>query len=245
MRRQTEKSRTAGTERVAAIIVAGGAGERFGAASGKQLARVADLPVLSHALRAFDSSSRVTELVVVVHPERVDEYRSQAIEAAGLSKPIVVVAGGDSRSDSVRAGLAAVSDAVALIAVHDGARPLVTVECIDSAVQAVLDEPIDGAVVGHPVYDTLKTVEGTQVTGTPDRDRFWVAQTPQVFDAWTLREAYASARADGFTGTDDASLVERIGGVVRMITGPRENIKVTVAEDIEVVAAVIEYRRGS
>lgn len=245
MRRQIAESQADSGPRVAAVIVAGGDGERFGASGGKQLARVAGLPVLGHTLKAFERSALVTEVVVVVHPDRVEEYGSQALVASRLSKPASVVAGADTRQGSVRAGLSAVSSAVEIIAVHDGARPLVTAGCIDEAIAAVLREPIDGAVVGHPAYDTLKTVDGLTVTGTPDRTRFWVAQTPQVFDAHVLREAYDRASATGSTGTDDAMLVELIGGVVRMIEGPRDNIKVTVAEDLGIVAAVLQQREGS
>lgn len=233
------------TVRTAAVVVAGGAGERSGLTGGKQLASVAGSTVLGHTLRAFERATRVTELVVVVHPDRVDEYRAQAVEPAGLSKPVVVVAGGDTRQESVRAGLSGVSAAVEAVAVHDGARPLVTASCIDAAIDTLLREAVDGVVVGHPAYDTLKTVDGVTVTGTPDRSLFWVAQTPQVFDARVLRDAYDRAHEEAFVGTDDASVVEQAGGVVRMIEGPRDNIKVTVAEDLEIVAAVLGQREGS
>jgi 2-C-methyl-D-erythritol 4-phosphate cytidylyltransferase len=102
-------------------------------------------------------------------------------------------------------------------------------------------------VVGHPVFDTLKRVgdSGTEVVGTVDRSTLWVAQTPQVFTVAVLREALASAAREAFVGTDDASLVERIGGTVRMLAGPRSNLKVTVPEDMVVVDAVLRARHGT
>lgn len=228
---------------VAVIVVAGGTGERFGVSGGKQLAQVLGMPVLSHALQALDDSQLVTEFVVVVHPDRVDEYHRSAVMPMALKRPVQVVPGGDSRADSVRRGIAAASPDTGILAIHDGARPLVTAESLDRAILALLDLRIDGAVVGHPAYDTLKKVEDARVTATPDRSSFWIAQTPQVFRGGVLREAYADAEREGFFGTDDASYVERIGGEVRMIEGPRENIKVTVAEDLAVVEAIIAYRK--
>ena len=240
---RTTRERLDRSPRVAAVVVAGGSGERFGAPGGKQLAEVEGVPVLGHALGAFLRASSVSEIVVVVHPERVEEYRARAVAPLGDSVPVMVVAGGDTRLQSVANGLAAVSRDADVIAVHDGARPLVMPATIDEAVAALIERQVDGVVVGHPSYDTVKLVDGVRVTGTADRTRFWVAQTPQVFDARVLRTAYERALAEGYSGTDDASLVERIDGVVEMLEGPRENIKVTVAEDLDFVAAVLRHRK--
>lgn len=228
----------------AAVIVAGGTGERSGLSSGKQLALVAGAPVLTHTLRAFDACLAVDEIVVVVHPERVEEYRREAIEPLSSAKVRAVVGGGDTRQRSVGAGLAAVSPDADLIGIHDGARPLVTPELIASVYAALGGAPsLAGMVVGHPSYDTLKAVDSQRrVLGTQDRSALWAAQTPQVFRAEALREAYERAEADGFTGTDDASLVERLGGAVAMFPGPRDNIKVTVPEDLLVVERLLALR---
>jgi 2-C-methyl-D-erythritol 4-phosphate cytidylyltransferase len=210
-----------------AIVVAGGTGERIGIEGGKQLATVAGAPVLTHTLRAFETCERVDAIVVVVHPDRLDEYRAEAIDPYGISKVIAVVAGGETRQRSVAAGLAALPADATIVAVHDGARPLVTPDIIASAILALAsDSAVDGVVVGHPSYDTLKRVDASGVViGTLDRRECWIAQTPQVFRADAVKRAYHRAEAEGRTGTDDASLVEAVGGAVRMVAGSRENIK--------------------
>lgn len=224
-----------------AIVVAGGTGERFGSASGKQLAEVADRPVVAWAVAAFEACPGIDGIVVVAHPDRLQSYA----EAVASPKVVAVVAGGATRQESAAAGLAEVPADAVFVAVHDGARPLVTPAVIAEALRVLEeDESSDGVVVGHPVFDTLKRVEGDAVRATVDRDGLWVAQTPQVFRTAALRKAYRTAEADGFLGTDDASLVERVGGRVRMVTGPRENIKVTVAEDAAVVDAILRARGG-
>jgi 2-C-methyl-D-erythritol 4-phosphate cytidylyltransferase len=128
--------------------------------------------------------------------------------------------------------------------VHDGARPLVDPVTVDRAVAELEARPtLDGVVVGHPAVDTMKVVgPGNRVTGTPKRATLWVAQTPQVFRAEALVSAHARARAERWDATDDASLVERDGGVIGMLEGPRWNIKVTVPEDLVVVEALLDAR---
>ncbi|MBN2248405.1 MAG: 2-C-methyl-D-erythritol 4-phosphate cytidylyltransferase [Coriobacteriia bacterium] len=231
---------------ITAIIVAGGTGERLGREGGKQLVRVAGLPVLAHTIRAFEDAARVDAIVVVVHPERVEEYSRAAVAASGAGKVLSVVPGGASRSESVRSGLAAVPGESTVILVHDGARPLVTPEVIDAAVTMLEgDGSLDGVVVGHPSYDTLKFADADgNVSGTADRAAIWIAQTPQVFRAQALRAAYRDAAVHGWDGTDDASFVEHAGGRIAMITGPRDNMKVTVPEDLPAIERLLRMRRG-
>jgi 2-C-methyl-D-erythritol 4-phosphate cytidylyltransferase len=184
--------------------------------------------------------------VVVCHPERVSEYRASAIDGTRLRKVVAVVPGGATRRLSVAAGLAALPAEADIVAVHDGARPLITPYVVDGAVEALLGRSdADGLVVGHPAYDTVKTVDGDRrITGTPDRAGLWFVQTPQVFRTAALRRAHARAAIDGFEGTDDASLVERDGGTVLVWEGPRWNVKVTMPEDLEVVEALSALREG-
>lgn len=224
-----------------AVIVAGGTGERFGAREGKQLAEVAGRPVVAWSVAAFESCPEIDGIVVVAHPDRLEAYA----EAVASPKVMAVVAGGGTRQQSVAAGLAELPADAGLVAVHDGARPLVTPTVIAEALRVLLEEPgVDGVVVGHPMFDTVKRVADGVVAETVDRTALWVAQTPQVFRTVVLRKAYRKAADDGFEGTDDASLVERAGGRVRMLAGPRENIKVTVPEDALVVDAVLKARGG-
>jgi 2-C-methyl-D-erythritol 4-phosphate cytidylyltransferase len=229
---------------VCAIIVAGGSGERFGRDGGKQLAVAGDRPILATTLQAFEAASSVDSVVVVCAPGREAEY-AQACATGATTKVVAVVAGGDTRQESVYAGVRAVPAGTDVVAVHDGARPLVRPQVVDDAIGLVTTAcDLDGVVVGHPVFDTLKEVagEGRDVIRTVDRSRLWVAQTPQVFKLETLEAALASAARDRFIGTDDASLVERIGGTVRMMAAPRSNLKVTVPEDLVVVDAVLRAR---
>jgi 2-C-methyl-D-erythritol 4-phosphate cytidylyltransferase len=227
----------------AAIVVAGGTGERLGREGGKQLALVAGRPVLSWTVSALDAAAGVGLIVVVCHPEKVDEYRGVAIDPLGLSTPVRFAAGGVTRQDSVAAGLEAVPYDFDVVLVQDGARPLLTPSLVAMALEALDYAPdVAGVVVGYPASDTLKVVDRGHVLATPDRSRFWAVQTPQVFRSQALRGAYAAAAADAFSGTDDASLVERTGAKVVVVEGPRDNLKVTVAEDIVLVEAVLKFR---
>lgn len=232
---------------ISAVVVASGSGSRFGRDEGKQLAPLAGIPLVGHAMLALERCEEVDEVVLVCHPDTVDEFSSRVVVELGLAKVSRVVPGGDTRQESVSAGLRAVSEEASIVAVHDGARPLVTAGIFSEAINALRgDSSADGVVVGHPAIDTLKTVGADRtVTGTPDRDTLWVAQTPQVFRARVLRRAHEAAEAAGSTATDDASLVERMGGVVRMVEGPRHNIKVTVPEDLVFAAALLAAREGA
>jgi len=184
---------------------------------------------------------------VVAHPERVAEYRRIAVEAVGAAKVIAVVGGGDTRTASVRAGLRALPEDARLVAVHDGARAAVLPETIAAAFATLAATPdADGVVVGHPSYDTIKQVDTDgRVLDTPDRGGLWVAQTPQVFRREALERAHDTASEEGLEGTDDSVLVERRGGRVLMVEGPRWNLKVTVPEDLEVLAALLKSRDRS
>jgi 2-C-methyl-D-erythritol 4-phosphate cytidylyltransferase len=224
--------------RLAVIVAAGGTGERLGRSGGKQLAPILGRPLLYWTLKAL-AAPPVDLIVVVCHPDRVREYEEAAIEPLGLGEGVLAVAGGDTRQDSVARGLAAVPESFEYVAVHDGARPLVSHKTLSAAVDRLGSAGIDGVVAGHPCYDTLKEVEGVHVVDTPDRSRFWIAQTPQVFSRETLVEAHKRADNGGFVGTDDASLVEYAGGLVEMIEAPRDNIKVTTSADLRLFEAAL------
>ena len=226
-----------------AIVVAGGTGERLGLEAGKQLACVAGRPVLSWTVAALTAAPQIGLVVVVCHPDRIDEYRSVAVDPLGLTVPVILTAGGATRQESVASGLAAVPEDAEVVVVHDGARPLITPALVAETLLALERAPeAAGVVVGQPSVDTLKLVEGGRILSTPDRERYWTVQTPQVFRARELRAAHTAASADGFLGTDDSSLVERAGGVVLLVEGPRDNIKVTVAEDIALAEAALRFR---
>lgn len=230
-----------------AIIVAGGAGRRFGvSSSGKQLAEVAGQPLLSHAVSAFDRARSIGFIVVVCDPARMQEYRLKAVEPYVTGTDFELVPGGAMRQDSVRNGLMAIAEdrSEEVVVIHDGARPLISPDTIDAAVTRLLaDRDIQGLVVGHPACDTIKSVAGDRIAGTVDRDALWVAQTPQVFFRKPLQNAHLEAFASARVATDDASLMEAAGHQVGVLLGPRENIKVTVAEDLMIADAILRYRK--
>lgn len=228
----------------AAIVVAGGAGERLGVPGGKQLADLAGRPVVAWAVKALAECSAIGYIVVVSHPDRVDEYRLAVEAAVEIGKPHVFVAGGSTRQESVAAGLSNLPLAYETIVVHDGARPIVTSDLFSDAVDRLRSSEADGLVVGFPSVDTIKRVDGGEVVETPDRAQLWAVQTPQVFRSESLRHAHERATVGGFHGTDDASLVEHAGGTVVVLEGPRDNLKVTMPEDLVLAEALMVFKRG-
>ena len=225
----------------AAIILAGGSGERFGHEGGKQLIELAGKPLLTWSAESFDSVGDIGLIVIVAPEERQEEYLKTAIEPFPFVTPIIMAPSGQSRQESAFSGLEYVPDSYEFVVMHDGARPLVSPELIMHTIATVKGNmDCDGAVVAHPAIDTLKIVEHGVIVGTPDRRVFWNAQTPQVFRAGILRRAHAAALSDGFMGTDDSSLIERLGGQVLVVEGKRDNIKLTVPEDFTLLNAAAE-----
>ena len=197
------------------IVVAGGTGARFGAR--KQYEQVGEVRILD---RSVATAARATDAVVVVVP--ADDVATES------SRFEHVVSGGATRSASVRAGLAAVPAAASIVCVHDAARPFATDALFERVVAAVRDGA-DGAVPGVAVTDTIKVIDPDgRVTATPARDSLVAVQTPQAFRADTLRRVHAA----GAEGTDDAALVERLGGVVVVVAGDVDNRKVTHPDDL-------------
>ena len=224
----------------AAIILAGGTGERFGKEGGKQLVEIAGKPILTWSAEAFDAVGDVGLIVIVCPEERMREYLARAIDPFPFVTPVVLAPAGSIRQESAFSGLEMVGDEYEYVVLHDGARPLVSPDLIEHTINTVKGNfDADGAVVAHPAVDTLKVVEDGVIVGTPDRSVFWNAQTPQVFRAGIYRRAHASALSDGFVGTDDSSLIERLGGRVLVVEGKRDNIKLTVPEDYVLLASAV------
>lgn len=225
--------------KTAAIILAGGTGERFGREGGKQLVEIAGKPILTWSAEAFDAVGDVGLIVIVCPEERMEEYLKRAIDPFPFVTPIVLAPSGSIRQESAFSGLEHVPDDYEFVVLHDGARPLISPDLITHTLNTVKGNlDADGAVVAHPSIDTLKVVEDGVIVGTPDRHVFWNAQTPQVFRLGIYRRAQASAMSDGFVGTDDSSLIERLGGTVLVVQGKRDNIKLTVPEDYILLASV-------
>lgn len=218
-----------------AVVVAGGASRRFGGRIPKQFELVAGMPLLAHTVRAFQACAAVRELVVVLPEEAIEMGRSLLASYLDVES-IRTVPGGATRQDSTFQGLAALQvDPDSLVVVHDGARPLVDSELIERVVVAAFE--VGAAIAAVPVVDTLKEVGPERtVQKTVERERFCRAQTPQCFRLDILRDAYERARRDGFTGTDEASLVERTGATIRIVDGSERNLKVTTRDDLARVA---------
>jgi 2-C-methyl-D-erythritol 4-phosphate cytidylyltransferase len=214
-----------------AILVAAGRGERLALDRPKAFAKLGDEPLLAEPLRRLDACPWVDGIVVVA-PAGWEEPAILLAEEEGCGKVRACVAGGETRSDSVREGLAEVPADALVVLVHDAARPLLTDQVIER-VLAPLSEGWDGAVPGLPVGDTLKRVGSDgRVQETVARDGLWAVQTPQAFAADVLRRAQAS----GAEATDCAGLVEGAGGRVKVVEGDPRLLKVTSAADLETVA---------
>ncbi|WP_455137232.1 2-C-methyl-D-erythritol 4-phosphate cytidylyltransferase [Thermophilibacter sp.] len=226
-----------------AIVVAGGSGERFGDPRGKQFVDLVGLPLMCWSVAAFDRAPSVARIVVVCAPERAAEVERDVLGRLSLAKPVTLAPSGPTRQASVRSGLDATPRGLDLVAVHDAARPLVETELVERVIAAVrADETLGGAILATRCTDTLKLVEGTQIVATPDRSFYWAAQTPQVFRRRVLLAAHKAAEHEEYQGTDDASLVERVGGRVRVVESTRDNLKVTVPEDLAIAEATLERR---
>lgn len=220
---------------VTAIVAAAGRGRRFGAPENKIFAPLAGRPVLHHTLALLSSCEEIDALVIVTGAEDLERVRAIAAE---FPKTHRVCLGGAERSDSVWNALQEVPEGTTLVAVHDAARPLASRELIGAVIAAAREH--DAALPATPVSDTLKrSSDGQSTLETVDRRPLYAVQTPQVFEYGLLRRAYEAARAEGVPGTDDASYVERLGHPVWLVPGERNNIKITVAEDLHMAEALL------
>ena len=224
-----------------AIIPAGGAGTRLGGDIAKQYLLLNSLPVLVYALSVFQASDIVSDIILVLPQNDLETMGRRIIAKYGLTKITAVVGGGAQRQDSVGNGLRAIVGPCDIVIVHDGVRPFVTCEMITRAVEAAID--CGAASIGVPAKDTIKeTNDDDMVAATLPRRNLWQTQTPQAFQYDLICRAYEAAGKDHYYGTDDASLVERIGVKVRMIAGSYENIKITTPEDLGMAEALIKEK---
>ena len=229
-----------------AIIVAAGKGMRMNTGRPKQYLTIADRPVLSHTLQRFLNCRQVGIVYLVVPQADIEFCRDVVLEPFHPDKPIRLVSGGAERQQSVFNGLKAAEDQIedGLIIIHDGVRPLVHTELIAECVRQA--EKTGACIAGIPAYDTIKRVNHTeQITETVNRNGLWLAQTPQVFRYELIRKAHEKALAEGYTGTDDAGLVERLGHPVSIIPGSKTNIKITTQEDLAVATALLRGYRAA
>lgn len=221
-----------------AVVVAAGSARRMEGID-KILAPLGELPVLAHTLMAFQDCDVFQEIIVVTREDLLVEV-SRLCKAFSFDKVTKVVVGGAERTLSVRAGLQEVRPDVDLIAIHDGARPLVTQELLR---EAVAKAAVTGAAApAIPVTDTIKRAEKGVALETVDRSQLWAVQTPQVFEAGLILAAVEKAVTDGENLTDDCAAVERLGMKVSLTAGSRENIKITTPFDLTLGVAILESR---
>jgi 2-C-methyl-D-erythritol 4-phosphate cytidylyltransferase len=224
-----------------AVILAAGSSTRMGGAD-KQFLELDGMPVIARTIKAFEDAPCIRETVIVTKPESVEKLRALC-EKYGFKKIRAIVKGGETRQESAWLGFAELPDETEFVAIHDGARCLVTPHMIeDVARQAYL---FGGATAACPVSDTVKRTEKRKfITETLDRDQIWLAQTPQIFSANLYRAAAYTAREAGFVGTDDCSLAERIKyNTVQLVDCGRENMKITTPEDVFFAEAFLALRR--
>ncbi len=220
------------------IIVAAGSGERMGVTTPKQFMLIREKPVLAHTIERFQECDDIDDLVIVVPKGKVAYCMDEIVEKWRLDKVVECVEGGRERQDSVHNGL--VASRGQLVCVHDGVRPVVTPELISECAGSA--RAYGAAVAAVPVRDTVKKVDGNKVLLTLDRSQLWEVQTPQAFDRELLVRAFESAMKESFYGTDESSLVERIGASVHVVMGSYDNIKITGLEDLEMIEALMEKR---
>lgn len=217
-----------------AVIVAAGTAQRMQGID-KMLTELGGVPLLLRTVRALAVSERIDEIVIVTREALLSQVRTLCCEEKKLR---CVVCGGDNRAASVLCGLEAVK--TDLVAVHDGARPLVTAEVIDEAVKAA--EAYGAAAPAVAVHDTIKIARDGMVEQTPDRSTLFAVQTPQVFYTETLRQALLSAMEQGIPLTDDCSAMEAAGHPVHLTAGSEENLKITVPSDLILAEAILKRR---
>ena len=226
---------------VLAIIPAAGLGVRMGGETPKQFLSLQGVPIFVHTLRKFAASDSIDSIFLSLRSDDMERVRRD-IERDHLAKSVRMVTGGATRQETVSRALAEAPAATEIVVVHDAVRPFVPLDLIQ---QVVAQARKDGAVIlGIPSVDTVKQVERQTILGTVPRERVVLAQTPQAFRYALLREAFARAERDGYHGTDESSLVERLGHSVTVIMGSDRNIKITKPSDLPLARLYIAQERG-
>jgi len=229
--------------RTVALVPASGRGLRMESQIPKQFLTLGGLPLLAHSLRVLESSESIVEIILAVPETELERCRQEIVARHGFTKVRQIVAGGTHRQDSVRNGLSAAASGVDVVLVHDAVRPFLTLVMVERVIEQAVKH--GAAVVAIPMQDTVKQVGANGlIERTMDRSPLWLAQTPQAF-RWSLfQEAHSKAEQDGFRGTDDAQLVERLGHTVAIVEGSTQNIKITRREDLAIGEAILAVRGG-
>lgn len=225
---------------VSAVIVAAGGSVRMGIADSKQFIPLLDKPAIEYTLKAFQKCYLIKEIVVVCREQDVDRI-NELVNQNGFTKVSNVVLGGSSRSASVRNGIKVANEKAKYFAIHDGARPLITVDEIERVVEAAFET--GAATLGTSVTDTIKIVDGfNKIESTPLRSQLRAVQTPQVFERDLYMFALENAGENSLEFTDDCALIENMGGEVLVVKGSEENIKLTTPVDVILAESILKNR---
>ncbi|MFC0190596.1 2-C-methyl-D-erythritol 4-phosphate cytidylyltransferase [Fictibacillus aquaticus] len=222
-----------------AIVLAAGQGKRMNAGKNKQWIELEGMPVIAHTIKVFENDPWCSGIILVGN-EREMRLLEEFRQFYGYKKIENIVPGGKERQDSVYEGLKALDDD-GLVLIHDGARPFVAEKDIHSLAEKA--DETGAAVLAVPVKDTIKHIKEGQVTHTMDRSSLWAAQTPQAFRLSVIKKFHTRAAADGWLGTDDASLAEKYGEAVAVVEGDYRNIKLTTADDLLFAKAILRERQ--
>jgi 2-C-methyl-D-erythritol 4-phosphate cytidylyltransferase len=234
--------------RIAAILPAAGLGTRMGAETPKQFLELSGTPIVVHTVRRIASCPLITDIILATRVDVVASLEA-SLRAENFTQKVRVIRGGDSRQESVALALQQVAADAEIVLVHDAVRPFVTVAQIARVIEEA--RRCHAAILGIPAMDTVKEVKRASlpedvalITGTIPRERVVLAQTPQVFSAKLLREAFARALADGVNASDEAGLVERLGHDVHVVLGSERNIKITKPADMDLARFYLERERA-
>lgn len=224
--------------RVFAVVPAAGIGKRFGSGTNKPFHNLSGKPLIVWSLQVLESIKEVVEIIPVLKIEDMD-VGIDIFEQAGLSKIKKIAPGGKERQDSVYNGLKLIEDEDCVVLIHDGVRPLIDKSLVEKILRHMSDsmndqEYCDGIIPGVPLKDTIKESEGDIVKKTLNRDSLWAIQTPQVFHYKSIMRAYETAMKERFYSTDDAALIERYKGRMKIMIGSYTNIKITTPEDLAI-----------
>jgi 2-C-methyl-D-erythritol 4-phosphate cytidylyltransferase len=230
--------------KVTAVIPSAGSGKRMQIRIKKPYLDIKGRPLLSYVLKVLNKVSAIEKIVVPVSPGEEDLCEKEVLNRLSLDKEVKVISGGATRQESVRKALDFVPESSSIVLIHDGARPFITVQIIERSLNETSTKL--ATTLGVPVKDTVTVVSGddSRIVKTLERSSLYLIQTPQTFDREIIIDAHTKAYNDGFEGTDDASLVERMGIPVTVIPGSYDNIKITTQDDLFFAEAILNKQQG-
>jgi len=230
--------------RIVALIPAAGGGKRMGTSTSKPFLHIGDKPILAQTLSMFEDSERISEVYVIVSKKEKIRCEEDIVKQYNFKKVTKIVIGGIERYNSVKNGLDAIETKCDMVMIHDGLRPFVTPRLIDESI--LKTQKYNATVVAVPMKETVKIVSSDGgIEETSDREKLWLAQTPQTFKYDIIRKAYENAFENNIYSTDDSSLVELLGVRVKIIMGSYKNIKITTPEDLVIAEAFLRNRNNT